>query len=337
MPARWRRLSLGSVLARLTAIGDADSGDVGDPGAATPVGGAMPVDGAMPVGAAGLTAPTGRGSAPSPVDPVAARDGVPVTLGGAPVRQVDPTTCGSAVLLMLAATGDPALAAWLEDGRLPHGIAPHRVPPEIPPTLLTGPLGPGAAARRIGAAQTRIKERTSARAVGKLSWPASYGTPPWTAAREARFPGVRYHSRPLDDTSAQAAALLARAHAATVAGIPVPLYTGGDLGAGPATAVPRHVVLAVPPPPGPGRGYDEHGRPVLHLYEPSSARVYRLLVAELLGRTERSRALGGWTHVAWVLLPTTDGAVAAGSADLASADPAGQGGRAGSHRAEEES
>ncbi|WP_447925584.1 hypothetical protein [Georgenia muralis] len=338
MPAGWRRLSLGTVLARLTAFGDADTG-VGAPGVATAVGAATPISAATRLGAAGPTARSGGGSGPtgSPVGS-AARDGVPVTLGGAPVRQVDPTTCGSAVLLMLAATGDPALATWLEDGRLPDGLAPHRVPPEIPPALLTGPLGPGAAARRVGAAQVRIKERTSARALGKLSWPASYGTPPWTAAREARFPGVRYRGRPLDDTSARAAVLLARAHAATVAGIPVPLYTGGDLGGGPATAVPRHVVLAVPPPPGPGRGHDEHGRPVLHLYEPSSARVYRVLVAELLGRTEPSRALGGWTHVSWVVLPTTDGAAAAGgSADLAPADTAGQGGRAGSHRAEEES
>ncbi|WP_250448594.1 hypothetical protein, partial [Actinotalea sp. C106] len=40
---------------------------------------------------------------------------------GPDLRQQDGTTCGSAVLTMLAATGDPALALWLASGALLTG------------------------------------------------------------------------------------------------------------------------------------------------------------------------------------------------------------------------
>ena len=242
-----------------------------------------------------------------------------VTLGGAPARQSDPTTCGSTVLLMLAATGDPLLAAWLEDGSIPADLPPHRLPPEIPP----GRQAPDAAGR-MALAQRYVKERTSARALGPLRWPGALGTPPWTAAREARFPGVRYRAVPVDDASPAGAALLAEVHAATLEGIPVPLYTGGDLAGGLAAAVPRHVVLAVPPPPeAPHRGHDDGGDPVLHVYDPSGGRVHQVRTAELLGRTTPHPALGGWTHVCWVLLPRP----ARASDSLAPPSPARQAGQ----------
>jgi hypothetical protein len=118
---------------------------------------------------------------------------------------------------------------------------------------------------------------------------------------------VHYRSIALDDASARAEALLGSVHRATLAGVPVPLYTGGDLRRGLATAVPRHVVLAVPPPAAAAhRGHDAAGRPVLHLYDPASARVYPVPVADLLDRTEPHPALGGWTHVVWVVLPEPD-------------------------------
>lgn len=218
----------------------------------------------------------------------AAEDGLPVLLGGARARQVDRTTCGSAVLVMLAATGDPALAEWLETGRLPDGPRP----PEVPDHDVAGD-----AADRFAAAQRRVKQRTTRRGLGPLPWPPSLGTPPWTAAREARFPGVRYRVRAVDDSAADAPVILGLVEAANRRGQPVPLYVGGDLRGGVAHAVPRHVVLAVPPPPGaalPG---------TLQVYEPAKGSVHTVPLADLLGRTEPHPALGGWTHVTAVLLP----------------------------------
>ncbi|WP_324649711.1 hypothetical protein [Georgenia sp. H159] len=215
-------------------------------------------------------------------------DGLPVLLGEARARQVDGTTCGSAVLVMLAATGDPALAEWLETGRLPEG---HR-PPEVP----AGEVG-AEAADRFAAAQREVKRATGRRALGPLPWPAALGTPPWTAARAARFPGVRYRVRPVDDSAADAPAILGLVESANRRGLPVPLYVGGDLRGGVAHAVPRHVVLAVPPAPGaalPG---------TLHLYEPAAGSVYSVPTADLLNRTTPHPALGGWTHVMAALLP----------------------------------
>lgn len=215
-------------------------------------------------------------------------DGLPVLLGGARARQVDATTCGSAVLLMLAATGDPALAEWLETGRLPPGPRP----PEVPEQPVAG-----GAAERFAAAQERVKAATGRRALGPLPWPAGLGTPPWTAAREARFPGVRYRVRPVDDTTDDGATVLGLVEAANRRGHPVPLYAGGDVRGGAAQALPRHVVLAVPPPPGaavPG---------ALRLFEPSRGSVFTVPSTELLGRTEPLPALGGWTHVVAALLP----------------------------------
>lgn len=215
-------------------------------------------------------------------------DGLPVVLGGARARQVSGTTCGSAVLVMLAATGDPALASWLETGSLPAGQRPPEVPAE--------PVD-GGAAERFAAAQRTVHAATSRRALGPLPWPRSLGTPPWTAAREARFPGVRYRVRPFDDASAQAPALLGLVEAANRRGQPVPLYVGGDLRRGAAHALPRHVVLAVPPPPGAGLPG------TLQIYEPAAGSVFSVRTADLLGRTSAHPALGGWTHVMGILLP----------------------------------
>lgn len=280
------RLSLSSLLAPL----------------ARPVRSPAPLVRRAPGGGARLAAagPRAFGPVTQPSSGPAA-EGLPVTLAGTPARQRDETTCGSMVLLMLAATGDPVLAEWLERGTLPPDL--DRLPPEIPPdpTALT------TTAARLEAAQQRLKNRTRSRALGPAPWPGRLGTVPWTAAREARFPGVRYRSIPMDDASPRAEALLTSVHGATTAGAAVPLYTGGDLSGGVAAAVPRHVVLAVPPPAAAEhRGRDDAGHPVLHLYDPASARVYAVPLAHLLARREPHPALGGWTHVCWVLLPVPD-------------------------------
>ncbi|MEE6273695.1 hypothetical protein V2J56_10090 [Georgenia sp. MJ206] len=261
MPGSWHRWQLTAPLAAVS----------------------RPVRADLPATPAPATAP----AAPSPV-------GIPVHLGGAPARQVDETTCGSAVLVMLAATGDPVLATWLETGALPDSAG---LPPEVP--LERDGLD---AAGRFAAAQERVKAATGRRALGPLPWPAAYGTPPWTAAREARFPGVRYRVRPLDDGSRGGASVLAAVRSATLRGIPVPLYTGGDLRSGLATAVPRHVVLAVPLP----AGARDAAADVLHLYEPGRGTVYRVRTEDLLDRTEPHPALGGWAHVVAALLPVLD-------------------------------
>jgi len=274
-PVRTRRAPQGTPppsgpTAAAGAAGAAGSGTPQTPGPSAAVG-------AADRGPAGPTRPQADRAA-----------GLPVMLGGARARQTDATTCGSAVLVMLAATGDPALAAWLETGELGAG----RRPPEVPPGTVTG-----GAAERFAAAQRHVKGATGRRALGPLSWPAGLGTPPWTAARQARFPGVRYRVRAVDDAAEEAATILGLVEAANRRGQPVPLCVGGDIRGGLAHAVPRHVVLAVPPPPGAGLPG------VLQVYEPSAGSVYSVPVGELLDRSTPHPALGGWTHVTVALLP----------------------------------
>lgn len=202
-----------------------------------------------------------EGVAPPHTDPV------PVILGGTIVTQVDHTTCGAAVLLMLQATGDPELARELDE----H--------PE-----------------KIGEYQLAIHHRIRRRAIGLLSWPQRYGSPPWTLAREARFPGVEYTARAVDDRTDNGRAILNAVWHANAAGIPVPLYTGGSLGQGLDRAIPRHVVLAVPPA---GRSRER----MLRIYEPSAGMLYDIPLDDLLGRTSPHRALGSWTHIVWAVMP----------------------------------
>lgn len=187
----------------------------------------------------------------------------PVTLGGRLVCQVDSTSCGAAVLLMLKATGDGELAQKLEEN------------PE-----------------QIGPLQRELK----ARALAQAPWPPSLGIPPWALAKAAEFPGVTYHPRPFIDRGERGRAVLNAVFTATNAGIPVPLYTGSDLRSGPAGAVPRHVVLAVPPP-------EPRNEALLSIYEPSRGMLHTVGLTDLMNRSEPMDALGGWTHVVWAILP----------------------------------
>lgn len=220
-----------------------------------------------------------------------------VEFGGAPVHQIDETTCGSAALLVLAASGDPTLARWLADGTLPDDVGLAGLPPEIPRPALAQPLD---AAGRIAAVQRHIKARTSARAVCGLPWPGAWGTPPWTAAREARFPGVRYAARAVDDRGERGRQMAALVLGALDRGKPVLLFTGGALSSGVRTALPRHVVLAVPTPT-PLSAPD--GDALLSIYEPATARVHQVPARHLVDRRTPSPALGGWSHVQWLALP----------------------------------
>jgi hypothetical protein len=220
------------------------------------------------------------------IDPLRPAPGTDLLrLGTAAAKQTDPTTCGSAVLAMLAAAGDPALAYWLVTGR---SLAGYR------PAELDGVGDAPGPAVRFGDLQAALQRRSNARAVaGLLPWPAALGTPPWGAARVARYPGVAYRSALVDDSrSALLRTVVARAARALDRGVPVPLYSGGDASTGLLTAVPRHVVLLT--------GRTSGG---LTVYEPSSGRVHRLGADHLVAGHGPVAALGGWSHVCWALLP----------------------------------
>ncbi|GMA32160.1 hypothetical protein [Litorihabitans aurantiacus] len=207
------------------------------------------------------------------------------------MAQTTPSTCGATALLLLAAAGDPALAAWLTTGV--------RVGPTPPPELTRASrdeLATPDVAGRLAVAQRLVSVRARARALGPLRWPGAVGTPPWTAVREARFRGVTWtHTAVHDAEVARTRAVLETVWRATSLGIPVPLYTGGNVAQGVTTAIPRHVVLAVP-----------GARPVageLRLYEPSRGRVHAVAIEALLARRRPHAALGGWSHVVWAVLP----------------------------------
>ncbi|RYV52013.1 hypothetical protein [Pengzhenrongella frigida] len=238
-----------------------------------------------------------RAQVAAPLRPVGrARE---LRLAEAPAQQMDPTTCGSAVLGMLAASGDPLLALWLVTGR--------RMPTARPWWLGTravaDDVATDAASRFVGL-QLAVRRASNRSALGPLSWPAGLGTPPWGAARAAVFPGATFRSVMIDDTDTRGLrALLGRAERALAAGVGVPLFTGGDLGGGVAAAVPRHVVLLTPAatPPGPGEVGPESGR--YTVYEPSSGAVHAVTRAELLAPDGARAALGGWSHACWAVLP----------------------------------
>ena len=205
--------------------------------------------------------------------------------------QTDQTTCGSASLVMLAAAGDPGLAGWLAAGTVPASGIPPELAAAVPGRLAELESAP--AAVRFGVLQTVVKHRTNARSVLGLPWPASLGTPPWGAAREARFLGAAFRDRLLDDTdTADLRAVLTQVGRALDAGIPVPLYAGGDSTRGWATALPRHVVLVV------------RRRPEGFLvWEPSAGALVPVRTADLLHGGVPRAALGGWSHLMWAVLP----------------------------------
>ena len=235
--------------------------------------------------------------------PLRSRQGTrDVLLADAPARQTDQTTCGSTVLAMLAAAGDPLLALWLVTGRGATG----RLPVEVAALDASAQAAPTALAR-FAAVQLGTKTRSNRRALGPFSWPARMGTPPWGAARVARHPGVSFRGVMIDDTDTDGfAALLDRADHALAAGVPVPLFTGGDLSTGLMTAAPRHVVLLTPREAVVGEGAVGEGATdaiTYVLFDPASGALYDVTRAEMLESTGPRPAFGGWSHVCWAILP----------------------------------
>lgn len=212
----------------------------------------------------------------------------PVRVGGVTAAQPDGVTCAATGLLLLNAACDAGLAGWLERGEVPAAL-----PPEIS-GLTALQLAEADPSRRLAAAAAAVHDRATRATLGPFRWPRAYGTPPWGVAREARVPGVVYRHRAVDDRDeAVMDQVLAMLVAATGQGIPVPIYSGGDWSRGWQAAMPRHLVLALPTTD-PGR---------LRIYEPGSGRIEEIAPDDLRARTTPHRALGGWTHLAWTLIP----------------------------------
>jgi hypothetical protein len=219
--------------------------------------------------------------------PLGGPDGGPLLFGPGHAALIDGSTCGSAVLVMQAAVGDPTLALWLAIGETLAGYLPREIRHIRPGSLME----PDAVAR-FGLAQREVKQQTNSGAVAGLPWPSGLGTPPWGAAREARFADLLFDNLPVDDSNtADFEAVRLRAEESVRAGVPVMLYVGGDLGRGVATAVPRHVVLLT----------DRHADGFT-VYEPASGQVHTITDVQLRSR-ESSLALGGWNRVTWAILP----------------------------------
>lgn len=183
---------------------------------------------------------------------------------GAVLDQVDGTTCGSAVLVALAAWADPA-----ELDRL-----------EAAPTGVSRLAGTGFGAR-YDARQKQVHRQTN------RFWPQALGTSPWGAARWLRdhAPAAgRYRVRLVDDTSeADVAAVVRAVGGALELGRPVPLLVG--------SAVPRHYVLAL--------RLDGDG---WRVYEPTSGQVRLLDLAAV--RERRLAPVLGFDRLHAVLLPS---------------------------------
>ena len=187
----------------------------------------------LPRRAASVAGFTGSATATAGQRPLVSDRLGPQHHAGAVLDQVDATTCGSAVLVALAAWADPA-----ELDRL-----------EAAPT--DGPTGTGFGAR-YDAWQKQVHRQTN------RFWPQALGTSPWGAARWLRdhAPAAgRYRVRLVDDTSeADVAAVVRAVGGALELGRPVPLLVG--------SAVPRHYVLAL------RRDGDDW-----RVYEPTSGQV----------------------------------------------------------------
>jgi hypothetical protein len=194
---------------------------------------------------------------------------------GVRLDQVDGTTCGSAVLIALAAWADPAEAARLDGDE-----------------AATAATGTGAAAGAGAGVTVGFGARYDARQreVHRQStrfWPQALGTTPWGMVgwlrRHAPAAGP-YRVRLVDDVSAaDVDDALAQVGAALAAGRPVPLLLGA--------LVPRHYVLAL--------GAQDDGR--WRVYEPTSSQV-RALDLRLV-RERRLASVLGFDRLQAVLLP----------------------------------
>jgi len=223
-------------------------------------------------------------------DPLGGATPGPLSILGVPARQVDQTTCGAASLAMLLMVNNPGVAAWVATGR---GTPVH---PDAPAHSGT-PSHPDAVLHRWEALQHAVHRRVRRRGLVFFPWPKALGTPPWRVPHVARYAGVRYAGRLVDDRSPAAVErLLAHAAAAVTDGIPVPLFVGADSRIGVQGLVPRHVVLLVA----------RHGEDAFAVYEPGAGRIDVVADAAWTDGAvtgTKQAAWGFWWRPAWVFLP----------------------------------
>lgn len=190
------------------------------------------------------------------------------TRGGAKLDQVDGTTCGSAVLIALAAWADPTETRRLDGST--GGVA------------AVGSAGIGVGfGGRYDARQRQVHREST-----KL-WPQALGTSPWgmVAWLRRHAPGAGpYRVRMIDDRSpADVAAAIDATNAALAVGRPVPLLIGAF--------VPRHYCLAL-----------SQTGDIWHVYEPTSGEVREVPVDRV--RRSALADLLGFDRLSAVLLPS---------------------------------
>lgn len=204
-----------------------------------------------------------------------------VSLSGSPAIQHTGQTCGTTVLALANALFDPRLRNWLlAEG--PDATESEHVKP------------------RFLLAQQHLLG-----AVTRPCWPRALGTPPWGLARELRIPGVRYLHLPVDDADPALTETLTSVFSqALAAGIPIPLYVGGSAKQRLSAAVPRHVVMLVPPGAVSSRRTLSNSPDHVRIFEPARGRVYRRRWERFWNRERPETAFGGWVNVMWALVPT---------------------------------
>ncbi len=222
------------------------------------------------------------------VSPLPTADEGPVTLVGTAARQVDATTCGAASMAIMLMMGDPFVGLWVASGRRLRDYLPPEVRHIAPHARLDS------VERRWDALQRAIHVQTVRRGLLLLlPWPQRWGTPPWRVNDATRFAGLAFRGAVVDDTDdADVNALITHASAALRDGIPVPIYASGDSAKGLDTVIPRHVVLLV-----------RRLHSGFSAYEPSSARLHAITDAQIRAGGVGLKALGNWSHVAWMILP----------------------------------
>jgi hypothetical protein len=190
------------------------------------------------------------------------------TRGGAKLDQVDGTTCGSAVLVALAAWADPTETRQL-DGRS------------------GGAAAVGAAGLAVGFGGRYDARQRQVHKESTKFWPQALGTSPWgmVAWLRRHAPGAGpYRVRLVDDrNAADLTAVIGAANAALAVGRPVPLLVGAVL--------PRHYCLAL-----------SQGGESWHVYEPTSGEV-RVVPLEQVRRSTLTDLLG-FDRLSAVLLPS---------------------------------